>query len=67
MGVIVTSNPDDGVRNGARSRVAVDELFRGVPAIESVDELASAEIFESDEELDEFLLAVRADREADLA
>lgn len=63
----MTSNPDHGVRNGARSRVTVDELFRDVPAIESIDELASAEIFESDEELDEFLVAVRADREADLA
>jgi hypothetical protein len=67
MGVIVTSNPDHGVRDGARSRISLDELFRDVRPIESVDELAAPGVFESDEELDEFLVAVRADRDADLA
>jgi hypothetical protein len=65
--VIVTSNPEHQLTSAARSKVNVDELFRGVRPIQSVDELAAPEIFESDEELDEFLTAVRANRNADLA
>ena len=63
----MTSNPEHGVRDGARSRVSLDERFRDVRPIESVDELAAPGVFETDEELDEFLVAVRADRDADLA
>jgi hypothetical protein len=67
MGVIVTTDPDHGTYDGARSRVSLDELFRDVRPIASVDELAAPEVFPSDAELDEFLIAVRADRDADLA
>jgi len=63
----VTSNPEHQVTSAASSKVNVDEFFRGVHPIQSVDELAAPEIFESDEELDEFLTAIRADRNADLA
>jgi hypothetical protein len=64
--VIVTTNPDHGTHDGARSRMSLDELFRDVRPIASVDGLAAPEVFESDSELDEFLVAVRADRDADL-
>lgn len=61
----MTSNPERPVSKAAK--VTADELLRGVRAIQSVDELAAAGIFESDEELDEFLAAIRANRDADLA
>jgi hypothetical protein len=67
MGVIVTGSPDHGTYDGAPSRVSLDELFRDVRPIASVEELAAPEALESDSELDEFLVAVRADRDADLA
>jgi hypothetical protein len=54
-------------RAGRQSKVNVDDLFRDVRPIQSVDELAVPEIFESDEELDEFLIAVGASRNAGLA
>jgi len=48
------------------SHVPVEELLRsqGVRPVESVDELACPDLFESDEELDEFIAAVRAWRNA---
>jgi hypothetical protein len=67
MGVIVTSKPEHEAASAARSKVSLDELLRGVRPLTSVDELADPAIFASDEELDEFLVAVRADRDADLA
>lgn len=63
----MTSNPDHDMTSTTKSKVDIDEVFRGVRPIASVDELAASDIFESDEELDEFLTAVRADRDADLA
>ena len=51
----------------ARSRAVVQELFRDVPPIASIDELARPGIFESDAELDEFLESVRTERNAELA
>jgi hypothetical protein len=66
-GVIVTSNPEHQVTSAARAKANLEELFRGVRPIQSVDELAAPEIFESDDELDEFLTAVRAHRNVDLA
>jgi hypothetical protein len=65
--VIVTSKPEHDVTSAAKSKVSLDEVFRDVRPLVSVDELAAPEIFESDEELDELLVAVRADRDADLA
>ena len=67
MGVIVTSHPEHSVPSAGTSKMNVAELFRDVPPIRSVSELAASDVFESDEELDDFLSAVRADRDADLA
>jgi len=49
--------------------VPVDELLRrqGVRPIESVDELARPDLFESDDELAEFITMVYADRRTGLA
>ena len=50
-------------------RVPAKELLRrqGIRPIESVDELACPDLFESDEELDEFLAMVYSDRRTGLA
>jgi hypothetical protein len=66
IGVTVTTSSDQ-VRGGARQRVDLDELFRDVPPINSIEDLAAPEVFETDDELDEFLVFVRADRNANLA
>jgi hypothetical protein len=52
---------------GARS-VSVEELARqqGVQPVESLDDMR-ADVWDSDEELDEFLADVRASRQAGLA
>ncbi len=52
---------------GARS-VSVEELARqqGVRPVDSVDDM-QADLWDSDEELEEFLADVRASRQADLA
>lgn len=63
----MTSSPDSAATSAARRRAGIDELFRGVPPIESVDDLAAPGLFESDDELDEFLAWVRAERNANLA
>jgi hypothetical protein len=54
-------------RPGARA--ALEEALRsqGVRPIESADDLAAEDIFESDEELDEFLAFTYAARRADIA
>lgn len=66
----MTSNSAD---NGApvprpRPRVSIEELARrkGVRPVESLDDMAR-DVFTSDDELDEFLAFVRADRQAGLA
>lgn len=63
----MTSSPHDVAHAANRSHATVAELFRGVPPISSVDDLAVPEVFETDAELEEFLTSVRADRHADLA
>lgn len=63
----MTSKPEHDVTSAVRSKANLDALFRDVRPIRSVDELAAPEVFESEEELEEFLAAVRADRGADLA
>lgn len=45
--------------------VSVDELFRGVP-VQSAEDLACEGIFDTDEELDDFLEYIYAARRADL-
>ena len=54
---------------GTAEHVPVEELLRrqGVRPIESVDELACPDLFESDEELDEFLADLYAARHTGLA
>ena len=49
--------------------VPVEELLRrqGIRPIESVDELACPDLFESDEELDEFISFIHASRHTGLA
>ena len=53
----------------AERQATLEELFRakGVRPIESVDDLACDGIFDSDEELEEFLAFTYAARRADLA
>jgi hypothetical protein len=53
----------------ARLRATLEELFRakGVRPIESANDLACDGVFESDEELEEFLDHTYAARRADLA
>ncbi len=46
--------------------VSVDELFRDVP-VQSVENLVCEGIFDTDEELDEFLEYIYAARRVDLA
>ena len=54
---------------GTAEHVPVEELLRrqGVRPVESVDELACPDLFESDEELDEFISFVHASRHTGLA
>lgn len=63
----MTSKPEHEATSAVRSKVNLDALFRDVHPIRSVDELAAPAVFESEEELEDFLVAVRADRGADLA
>ena len=66
----MTSNSADRLpERGAAEHVPVEELLRrqGVNPIESVDELACPDLFESDDELDEFIAFVRASRHTGLA
>ena len=51
----------------ATRRVYTDNLCRDVPPLKSIDDPDAAGVFEVDEELDEFLAIVRADRVAKLA
>lgn len=46
---------------------SLDELFHDVPPIQSVDDLAFEGVFDSDEELDEFLAFIYAARHASVA
>jgi hypothetical protein len=63
-----TSSVDDGARHTGSGRLSVEELARqqGVRPIASVDEMARDDVFESDEELDEFLDFVATMRRSDI-
>jgi hypothetical protein len=63
-----TSSADDGPRHCASGRPSVEELARqqGVGPIVSVDELARDDVFESDEELDEFLSFIQMIRHSNV-
>jgi hypothetical protein len=70
LGVTVTTDgsahPDFPVRD---EHMSVEELARrqGVRPIESVDDMARPDLFESDEELEEFLADLYASRRSGLA
>lgn len=54
---------------GTAEQVPVEELLRrqGVRPVESVDELACPDLFDSDDELAEFIAFVRSSRNAEVA
>ena len=62
------SSPDFSQQQGPTKRRSIEELARqqGVRPIKSVDDLAQDGIFESDEELGEFLAELYAFRRAGL-
>ncbi len=64
---MTASGADDAGRR-RRGSIPIDELARrkGVRPIESLDEMAR-DVFESDEELEEFLAFIADARHADLA
>jgi hypothetical protein len=68
-GTVSTDRADYDVPPPDRGSVSVEELARrqGVRPVESVEAMARDGIFESDEELEEFLAHVYAARRADLA
>jgi hypothetical protein len=59
--------PDHPIYPPARKKTSIEELVRAKRAhpIESMDEFV-ADTFESDEELDEFIVFTRAEREREL-
>ena len=66
---VTTNRVDYQAQPPDRGAVSVEELARrqGVRPVESVEDMARPGIFESDEELEEFLAHVYAARRADLA
>lgn len=66
---MTSSNAEHLPEPGTAEHVPVEELLRrqGVRPIGSVDELACPDLFESDDDLDEFIAFVRASRNAELA
>jgi hypothetical protein len=66
---MTSSNAEHLPEPGTAEHVPVEELLRrqGVRPIKSVDELACPDLFESDDELDEFIAFVRASRNAEMA
>lgn len=63
---MTTDHADYGSGMPTSQSVSVDELFRNVP-VQSARDLTCDGIFDSDEELDEFLAHVRNTRGSDLA
>jgi hypothetical protein len=65
----VSSGADYVVPDPVGGSIPTEELARrqGVRPIASVDELARDDVFESDQELDEFLAFVTAMRHSDVA
>ncbi|HEV2781398.1 MAG TPA: hypothetical protein VGX25_18610 [Actinophytocola sp.] len=66
---MTANNADDFGHLEHRGPLSVEELARrqGVSTVTTVEDLASDEIFETDEELTEFLTFVREQRNASLA
>ena len=66
---VMTANNADHAPELANARLSLDELARqqGVRPIKSVAELVRYDVFESDEEVDEFIAFTYAQRRADIA
>lgn len=64
---IVSTDPQPLPAQDGSDRVDLDELFRDVRPVGDGSHLAAAGVFESTDELDEFLTWLRADRAAGLA
>jgi hypothetical protein len=66
--LMVSPKSGSGRRVVDRDHVSLREMARrqGVRPVESADDLAADGVFDSDEELDEFLAAVAAWRHSDL-
>jgi len=65
----MTSGAEHAGQPRSRASVPLDELARrkGVRPVQSVEDMAEDGVFESDEELEEFLAYIYASRHADLA
>lgn len=65
--VAVTTNNAEHAPRPRRGRVSVHELARrkGVRPVESAEDMAQDGVFDTDEELEEFLAYVHAARQAD--
>jgi hypothetical protein len=63
---MTTDRADHAANMSAGHPASVDDLFRGVP-VQTAHDLACDGIFETDEELDEFLEFTHAERRANLA
>ena len=65
----MTANNADHAPEPASASLSLDELARhqGVRPIKSVSELVRYDVFESDEEVDEFIAFTYAQRRADIA
>jgi hypothetical protein len=61
---MTSSNTNSQLSWGAVEHVPAEELLRrqGIRPIKSVDELACPDLFESDDELDEFISFIHASR-----
>lgn len=66
---VMTASNADNLPASAGSRLSLDELARqqGVRPIKSVAELVRYDVFESDDEVDEFIAFTYAQRRADIA
>ena len=65
--IIVSTNPQPLPAQNGSDRVDLDELFRDARPVGDGSDLAAPGVFESIDELDEFLAWLRADRAAGLA
>ena len=66
---MTTDSADFGHAHEPDGPVPIEELIRqqGVPAVRTVEDLAADDVFDTDEELDEFLAFVAEQRHANLA
>jgi hypothetical protein len=66
---MTSSSADSQPSWATAEHVPAEELLRrqGIRPVESVDELACPDLFESDDELDEFISFIRASRHTGLA